>query len=146
MPNDSLNMFRSAQDILKHQDEELLGQEARQMLAVHAFQAAGNGDINNAFKLNGRFRLLFVRCHFIGGAGAAALSISLDHALGSAYDALLDKVATAGTGNDVNHIIADRTMPSPWTFQKGDQIRILWTNPDPGNMSWGLEVGLAPAY
>jgi len=53
----------------------------------------------------------------------------------------------AGTGQDVNfRISADEiSEPSPWTFQPGDAVRIQWTNPDNGNMSWGLEVGLALA-
>jgi hypothetical protein len=35
--------------------------------------------------------------------------------------------------------------PSAWTFQAGDKVWIKWTNPDSGNMTWGLEVGLALA-
>lgn len=35
--------------------------------------------------------------------------------------------------------------PSPWTFQVGDTVRVRWTNPDSGNITWGLEVGLALA-
>ena len=39
----------------------------------------------------------------------------------------------------------DRDLPSPWTLQSGDAFRLAWTNPDSGNMTWGLEVGLALA-
>jgi hypothetical protein len=39
----------------------------------------------------------------------------------------------------------DRELPSPWTLQPGDAFRLTWPNPDPGNMTWGLEVGLALA-
>jgi len=56
-------------------------------------------------------------------------------------------ITKAGTNRDVNfRIPADESRePSPWTFQAGDFVRIQWTNPDSGNMTWGLEVGFSVA-
>ena len=110
-------------------------------------RATGSGNINEVFSLDGRFRLVFVRCHFVGGSGAAALSISLDSTEGSAYDTHLFTMTQAGVDHDVHFRItaAELTEPSPWIFQPGDAIHVQWTNPDSGQMTWGLEVGLVLA-
>ena len=65
----------------------------------------------------------------------------------SAYDTRLFTVSLAGIDKDVNLRIAvdEMTEPSAWTFQAGDKLRAAWVNPDTGNMTWGLEVGLALA-
>jgi hypothetical protein len=114
---------------------------------VIAGRATGTGDIDESFSLNLGFRLVYVRCHFEGGSGVMPLKISLDSAQGSAYDATLYTAGNAGVGADVNYRVAGPQLdrPSSWTFQPDDAVRITWTNPDPGNMTWGLEVGLAPA-
>ena len=129
------------------QDAEVMAARAQQLLVVVPQRASGSADIDETFSLDCRFRLVFVRCHFAGGTGTSALTISVDSWEGSAYDSRLFRITQAGTNQDVNFRIgADEvTEPSPWTFQAGDTVRIQWTNPDSGNMSWGLEVGLALA-
>jgi len=56
-------------------------------------------------------------------------------------------ITQAGVNNDVNLRLGGEEAfdPSAWTFQVGDKVWIKWTNPDSGNMTWGLEVGLALA-
>jgi len=142
-----LDILRAAEVGLAVQEAELAEERGRQMLAVLSRTAGGSGDIDHTFALDRKFRLVFVRGHFSGGNGAAAFVISLDSASGAAYDARLFTISQAGTGKDV-HLRIERGVsgePSAWTFQSGDALRIQWTNPDNGNMSWGLEVGLALA-
>jgi len=114
---------------------------------VIARTAGGGGNIDQVFSLNLHFRLVYVRCHFAGGAGRADLRIILDSVQGSAFDVHLFTVRAVGTGADVNLRLsaAETAPPSAWAFQPGDAVRLEWTNPDSGNMTWGLEVGLAPA-
>jgi len=90
---------------------------------------------------------VFVRGHFVGGAGAAPLYLELDSAAGPAFDARLFTIHRSGSGRDVHlQITAEESAaPSPWTFQPGDGLRLVWTNPDPGAMTWGVTVGLALA-
>ena len=109
--------------------------------------AGGTSDIDQTFSLQRWFRLVFVRCHFSGGAGVSELDISVDSNAGSAYDVRLFTVRVAGANREVNFRLTDAEtrLPSPWSLQPGDAVRVQWTNPDPGNMTWGLEVGLAPA-
>ncbi|MDO8632060.1 MAG: hypothetical protein Q7R41_16375 [Phycisphaerales bacterium] len=147
MPRDTDIVIGAAEAVLAEQNTELRATRARQLLAVGAKAATGNGNIDAAFFLDVRFRLVFIRCHFAGTAGTAAIVLSLDSMQGSAYDAKLFTITRAGVGNDVNfRIPADESLdPSPWTFQVGDAVRIQWTNPDSGNITWGLEVGLAMA-
>lgn len=129
------------------QDTEVAAARARQFLIVDTQRSSGSADIDETFSLDCRFRLVFVRCHFAGGTGTSALTIAVDCGAGSAYDSRLFTITQAGTNQDVNFRIgADEVAePSPWMFQAGDAVRIQWTNPDSGNMSWGLEVGLVPA-
>jgi len=123
--------------------------EARILDAEHqrvfALTATGSGDIAQTFSLGRSFRLVYVRCHFVGGAGTAAMHLGVDHRDGAAYDARLDSIASAGTGSDVNYRVdgSANALPSPWSFQQGDALSVAWINPDTGNMTWGLEVGLA---
>ncbi len=131
------------------QQEQLeLAEAARlEQVRVVAKTATGSGDIDEAFSLDLSHRLAFVRAHFVGGSGHAELQISVDSAQGSAHDTRLFTVKVAGAGADVNLRMTQEElrMPSPWALQAGDAFRVRWTNPDPGNTSWGLEVGLVPA-
>ena len=129
------------------QEAELAELRSRFAQIVMRKTATGTGDIDHAFGLDSRFRLVFVRCHFTGAAGAGALSLHVDSGAGSAYDARLFTIIQAGTNKDVHLRIAEGDVlePSAWTFQADDALRITWTNPDTGNITWGLEVGLAPA-
>ena len=142
-----VDIVRAAEAGLAVQEAELAEEKARQILAVVTRTATGSGDIDETFALNRKFRLVFVRCHFASGSGTAAFAISVDSASGAACDTRLFTITQAGAGKDV-HLRIEHGLsgePSAWTFQSGDALRIQWTNPDSGNMNWGLEVGLALA-
>ena len=147
MAREISKILETAQAELTQQTLELSEARARQLLAVTAKAATGSGNIDATFSLDRRFRLVFVRCHFAGGTGTAAFTISVDSTRGSAYDTKLFTITQAGVNKDVNLRIGgdDAVDPSAWTFQPGDKVWIQWTNPDSGNMTWGLEVGLALA-
>ncbi len=147
MGREIIKLLETAQAGLTQQSIELSEARARQLLAVTAKGETGSGDIDETFSLDLRYRLVFVRCHFAGGTGTAAFTLSVDSARGSAYDAKLFTVTQAGVGRDVNLRMGGEEMadPSAWTFQAGDAVWVQWTNPDSGNMTWGLEVGLALA-
>jgi len=147
MPRDRSKIIQAVDAALAVQEAELAETRMRQMLAVVAKTATGSGDIDHTFSLNRKYRLVFIRCHFSGSSGTAAFTISVDSASGSAYDACLFTITQAGTNNDVHLRIGqgDTDEPSAWTFQSDDGVRIQWTNPDSGNITWGLEVGLALA-
>ena len=129
------------------QESELAEVRQRQMLVVSTKTATGSGDIDHTFSLDGKFRLIFVRCHFTGSSGTAAFVISVDSEAGSAYDTRLFMISQAGKDKDVHLRIGegDTQEPAAWTFQADDAVRIRWTSPDSGNITWGLEVGLAIA-
>ncbi len=147
MASQTYQVIQAAQSGFATQDAEVAAARARQLLMVETEATTGSGDINAAFSLDRRFRLVFVRCHFTGGSGTSPLTISLDSGAGSAYDTRLFTITQAGTNQDVNFRITSEelTEPSPWMFQAGSGVRIAWTNPDSGNMAWGLEVGLVMA-
>ncbi len=147
MAGSNTDILSAAQVGFAEQDSELAAARSRQMLGVESQRASGSGDINHVFSLDLRFRLVFVRCHYVGGAGASPLTISVDSGGGSAFDTRLFTLAQAGTGRDVNFRITgeEAVEPSAWTFQSGDKVRMAWVNPDGGSMSWGLEIGLALA-
>ena len=131
----------------QREEAELARAERIEAVRVYAQTASGTADIDETFSLNRCFRLVYLRCHFVGGSGRSELEISVDSAFGSAYDARLFVVRAAGVGADVNLRLSSRetTQPSAWSLQPGDTLRLRWTNPDPGNINWGVEVGLAPA-
>jgi len=147
MAGDMGPIIEAAQAGLDAQAEEVSFARQRQMLTVMPRVASGGGDIAEGFALQRRFRLVFVRIHFVGGSGVAPLVLSLDSAHGAAYDVELFRIVEAGTGKDVHlRLTADESAePSAWTFAAGDALRVSWSNPDSGAMSWGIEVGLALA-
>jgi len=147
MPGDIGKVVGAAQTGFVTQDAELAATRLRQLSTVVTRKAAGSGNIDSVAWLDRKYRLVFVRCHFSGGTGTAALKLSIDSASGAAYDALLFTIVQAGTNKDVHLRIsdADSDEPSPWCFQAGDQLRVQWANPDSGNMAWGLEIGLCLA-
>jgi len=126
-------------------ESELLLARERQLSEVTHVVAAGSSDIDSSFGLDVRFRLVFVRCHFVGGSATSAMTIALDSISGASYDCFLFTILTAGPNHDVNFRIPanESEEPSPWTFQPGDRLRVQWTNP--GGTTWGLEVGLTLA-
>ncbi len=143
-PPDLLEM---AQTGFVAQDAEVVSARDRQLRSVLRQTTTGSGNINAPFYLDRKYRLVFVRCHFAGGMGTAPFSLTIDSGVGSAYDTKLFTITQAGRDKDVNLRLTgdDNQDPSPWTFQPDDRVRILWTNPDSGNMTWGLEVGLSLA-
>jgi len=140
-------ILQTAQDALDRQESELQASRAQQILSVVVANATGSGNMDELFKLDQSFRLVLLRCHYNGTSGTNPLHLSVDSAAGSAYDARLFTVSQAGIDKDVNlRMEADEIAePSAWTFQAGDRLRVEWVNPDSGNITWGLEVGLAPA-
>ncbi len=140
-------ILQVAQDALDRQESELQSLRAQQIRAVVVRAATGSGDMDELFQLDEPFRLIFLRCHHNGTSGTNPLHLSVDSAAGSAYDTRLFTVSQAGIDKDINLRIAadEMTEPSAWTFQAGDKLRAEWVNPDTGNITWGLEVGLAPA-
>lgn len=145
MTTDISTLIQAAQEELDRQAAELSDQEARQLRTVTAKTATGTTSIAHTFKLDRRFRLVYVRCHFTGSPGTATFRVSVSSAGGSAYNTVLAMIAAAGVNADVNQRMDLLGEPSPWTLQKGDAVRIDWTHPGPGFVTWGLEVGLAPA-
>ena len=139
-------ILQAAQDALDRQESELQSLRAQQIRAVVVRTATGSGNTDELFQLDEPFRLIFLRCHYTGTSGTNPLHVSLDSAAGSAYDTRLFTVSQPGIDKDVNLRIAadEMTEPSAWTFQAGDKLRVEWVNPDAGNITWGLEVGLAP--
>lgn len=142
-----LRILQAAREVIETQDRELELVRSRQLLAVTSKSSTGSADMNATFTLDVRYRLVFVRCHFTGTSGTAPMTISLDSVSGSAYDTLLYTLTRVGFNRDAHFRIpaAESVDPSAWTFQTGDAVRIQWTNPDSGNITWGLEVGLAIA-
>lgn len=145
MASTPAQLVHAFQVSLALQDAFLDRQRDRARDRVITKYAFGSTNINNALNLDVPFRLVFVRCHFMGGTGTADLTLDLNSAQGNPYDAQLTSIAAVGTGTDVFYTpggaaIAD---PSSWSFQSGDQLRVKWTNPDSGNMNWGLEIGMA---
>jgi hypothetical protein len=147
MPEELPKIVETAKEGLIIQEAELAATRQRQLVAVLTRTATGSGDISQTVGLDRKFRLVFVRCHFSGTPLTERFTVSVDSADGAAYDTRLFTITQAGTNRDVNLRIgqADQTEPSAWTFQAGDQIRIEWANPDSGNITWGLEVGLTLA-
>lgn len=147
MPRTSKSLLSAVDSSLALLESELSEIRARQLVVIASQVATGTGDINHTFSLNGRFRLVFLRCHFTGGASTASLAISVDSVNGSTYDTTLFTISQAGPGKDAHLRIGsgDTGEPAAWTFQDGDVVRVNWTNPDSGNITWGLELGLASA-
>jgi len=147
MTLDRATLLRTVDAQLDVVDLDLVELRRRQLLAVVTRTATGTGNIAHTFKLDQRYRLVFMRCHFSGTSGTVPLVISMDSGNGSAYDSVLFTITQAGVSRDVNLRIGggDAEDPSSWTFQETDAVRVDWTNPDSGNITWGLEVGLAPA-
>lgn len=97
-----------------------------------------------------RFVIATVRALFTGGTGAGAdMVLRIDHRHGVNYD--FSPVTFPDSGSDDTAIWEYRVpadelyhlifVTDPATRQQ-DKAVFEWTNPDPGNMRWSLEVGL----
>lgn len=140
-------LVNAAREAFEVERQELAAAESRQLLAVLPRRAAGAGDLLATFQLDRDFRLVYLRCHFIGTAGWNRMYLEVASAAGSAHDTVLYEITRAGPGNDVNFRVPaeESADPSPWAFAGGDAFRVRWTSPDGGNIAWGIEVGLVPA-
>jgi len=147
MADELVQAMATARNAFALQDAEWVDQRTVHLATVVRQTASGSNDIDAMFGLDRKFRLVFLRAHFSGGEGTSPLKISLDSGAGAAFDVRLFTVLLAGQDKDVNLRIehAENVGPSPWTFQADDVLRVQWTNPDSGVMSWGVEVGLSVA-
>ena len=117
-----------------------------------------DSDTNNAarFGLDEMYVLYALRAHFTGTAGIADLTINVDHGAGPRYDFSLAVIeGDAGTGVgveavtlrslDVNFRVQEDEL-GHWRFDgtRNDLIVPTWTNPDSGNITWGIECMLLP--
>lgn len=116
-----------------------------QSMILHA---AGTGDIDHRFKLpgTGRTRVVFCRCHFVileGSGGSAGFALAVDDFAAGSHNATLHHEAGVGTGKDINLIFpAERRDLYRVAPRQG--YRAEWTNPDSGNVRWGLAICLEP--
>lgn len=88
--------------------------------------------------------LLFVRGEFVGGTGTADLAMYLDR---QATREINKKSATLFIWEAVGdtqqvHGRVTREGREAWSFMRGDELVFVWTNPDSGNLTWFLEIGL----
>ena len=145
MASTPAQLFRAFQASFASQTTLLERERDRERNRVVAKYATGSASISSLVNLDVPFRLVFVRCHFGGGSGTAAMTLDVNSFRGLMYGTHLKTITAVGTGADASFTPggADIFDPSAWSFQSGDQLRIKWTNPDSGNMTWGLEVGLA---
>lgn len=91
-----------------------------------------------------QWQLVLVRCHFSretgSGTDTAAMTLSYHRDRDDKHNTLLWTLAARGDDADV-HFRIPLDEREAWTFERGDQLKIEWTNPDPGNLTWALDVG-----
>ncbi len=93
--------------------------------------------------LTGKYVLVFMRCHFSGtGSGTADMLLKLDSVHESFYDVTLFTWQAVGASTDVFFRVG-QDQAAHWVFQDGDELVFEWTNPDSGNIQYGIELGLA---
>jgi hypothetical protein len=106
---------------------------------------SGSGNMQVSLRPGGRFAVVFVRCHFrrLSGTGTdtASFTMDLDSDLGTAFDVQLLAGLTAGVGTDINRRFTIETLDN-WIFADRDALTFNWTNPDPGEVEWGLTIGI----
>lgn len=117
----------------------------------------GDGDMGDVadesivrcrFKIERNDRvLLFIRARFSGGSGTADLTLYIDkHPVSQTPKTYFELYTFLDVGPTKQvHGRWTKDEQDAWQFKKGDELVIEWTNPDPGNMSWSLEVGLTNA-
>lgn len=120
--------------------------------------SANMGDVTDStsparFTLDAdRFLLVFVRysserIQNTAGADKADLTIKVDRAGPTAqYNHTLKTIKDFGpTGTASSMLRIAEEEQSQWVFARGDVIVLEWTNPDPVDIRWAVEVGLADA-
>ncbi len=88
--------------------------------------------------------LLYVRAEFAGGTGTANLAMYLDRQATREINkksTILFTWLAVGDTKQV-HTRVTRDEREAWSFLKGDELVFVWTNPDSGNLTWFLEIGL----
>ena len=128
--------------------------------AIRVIQDGGSanmGDVTDTtsparFTLDAdRFLLVFIRItteriQGTPGSDTAGLAIKVDNVLGPQYDHTLKTIEGIGpTGIASFPLRFTDEERSQWVFKRGDVIVLEWTNPDAGDIRWGVEVGLADA-
>jgi hypothetical protein len=107
--------------------------------------SSGTGNMQVSLRPGGKFVVVFVRCHFrrLAGSGTdtATLTMDLDSDLGTDFDVRLLTQSAAGVAADV-HARFDVDTLDCWTFKDEEALTFNWTNPDPGEIAWGLTVGI----
>lgn len=123
----------------------------KDVIVVRDGGTANMGDVTDESSLLARFTfphpfvMVFVRAHFGDANGTADMKLKVDSKFGQFFDTTLwtfrDVGRTAADGDaDRNfRIPADELMH--WVFGPDDALVFEWTNPDSGNIHWGLEVG-----
>ncbi len=118
-----------------------------------AASGIGNmGDVTDVgsvarFSLPGteRYNLAVIRGTFTGGSGTADCVIKLDNSkLSGLFDHTLFTIKGVGSTKPLHFRVSDDELDR-WEFGGDDVIVLEWTNPDPGNMVWAVEVGLIDA-
>lgn len=102
---------------------------------------------------NVRFLPVYIRGRFVtlagGRDGAATLSIRVDHRdISGIQDHTLQTLENTGTGTDKKpnlnlRYVADELYT--WILDAPELLVLEWTNPYPGEIRWGIEVGLINA-
>ena len=94
---------------------------------------------------SGRFCVVWVRMHFSGsGTGTATCTMNVDSAAGDSYDVALFEWEAVGKGTDAVLRIGDTgdNQLAHYLFDAEDDVVFKWTNPDAGNITWGIEIAL----
>jgi hypothetical protein len=93
---------------------------------------------------NQLWALVSVKLHFYrfsgSGTDTATLTLSVYRERDEKFNAQLYTFAGLGDANDLFFRVHERERDC-WAFQAEDQIQFTWTNPDSGNLWYGLEVG-----
>lgn len=95
--------------------------------------ATGTGALAHTLAPARTFRLLEVRLHLSAAATQDTLTLTIDSALGAAYDAVLD------SPQDMTGLSEYVFRPTtPVILMKGDEIDFAWANNDA--RTFGLEI------
>lgn len=112
---------------------------------IYVMYSTGSGNISEVISSNGTpFIPVFVRCHFTGVAGLANLTVSVDSGMGSVHDTTLYTDQSVGVDADCHLKFTDNetSWPSPFSLSANDKLKVEWGNPNSGNITWGLAIGI----
>ncbi len=113
-------------------------------------RASGSGDMaivtdngpNPSFTFDTPFVLVAIRAWATGGTGNFDLTIYQKIAAerSGVFDKTIETMRNFGIANRFFYWRIQVSDEHHWVFDAGDSIVPNWTNPDPGNMTWALEV------